>query len=764
MTTTADSKLQPTESRFLVEGMHCASCVGRVEKAIVSLPNVKSATVNLATHEARVQHETDGPGRQQLQQAIDALGFVYEEIPQSSADRTVEKEVRYKNLRQSQRKLFLGCPLAVLVTTVSMAFPASTERNLILLLLSIPVVFWAGLPFFTSAWKSLKHSRADMDTLIALGTGTAFLTSLVATVFPHLFSGPHPIHYEAATMITVFVLIGRLLEERAKTQTSQAIEKLLGLQVKSACVLRNGSERYLPLKDINVSDVVLVRPGERIPIDGYIIKGSATVNESTITGESMPVVKEIDDEVIGGTINTTGSFHFRVHRVGADTVLQQIVALVRDAQGTKAPIARLADQVSGYFVPAVLSIALVAGAFWWTYDSYEKAFLATVSVLIVACPCALGLATPTAVMVAMGKGAEMGVLIKDGAALETAHQIDVILLDKTGTITAGQPTVTAVQAAPGVERSYLIARAASLEARSEHPIAAAIVQLAHSENIPSEEIQSFQAIAGFGVRARIQGADVLLGSLKLMIENHIDVDVLGPDGNGGETEGTTLVFVAENGRALGILGIADRIKPGSPAAITALGRMGLEIVMLTGDRLQTAEAVAESVGIKNVLAEISPDQKAEQVKRFQASGKRVAMVGDGINDAPALAQADVGIAVGGGTDIAIEAGNITLVRNDLDGVVSAIELSRKTMRTVRQNLFFAFVYNSLGIPVAAGLLYPVWHVMLPPVLAAAAMAASSVSVVSNSLRLRSFRPSTTINSYPRQAFVTRPGEAPAELL
>ena len=746
MPATAEPQQHLDESRFLVEGMHCASCVNRVEQALCELPGVESAAVNLATREARVMHEQDAPGEAALQEAVDSVGFTYRPIAAGESHRKEDAERHHHQHRQQFLRFAVAAPLALAVMLLShldLDFPGV---NWLLFGLTAPIVCWAGLPFFTSAWNGLKHRRADMDTLIAMGTGTAFAVSFVASLMPSEFWGGHPpIHYDAAGMIISFILLGRLLEDRAKSRTTAAIGKLLGLQAKTARVVRDGSELEISIDEVVVGDELVVKPGERIPVDGTIVEGGSSVNESMITGESIPASKTVGDEVIGATLNQTGSFRFLARKVGSETMLQQIVGLVRDAQGSKAPIARLADKVAGYFVPTVLVIAAITFVVWWTLvpvdGAFQKAVLATVSVLIIACPCALGLATPTAVMVAMGRGAENGVLIRDGAALETAHKIEVILLDKTGTITAGSPALTDVVTAAGVSRGELLSVAAGLEARSEHPIAQAVLQGAAAENIEPAAVDNFLAIEGHGAEAdSAAGETLLIGNAKLMAGRGIEPGDLLQSAEELAAEGKTSVFVVKNDRPLGVLAVADPIKPASAAAIDQLKQMGIEAVMMTGDNEKTARAIAKQVGIEQLAAEVLPADKADEVKTRQAEGIVVAMVGDGINDAPALAQADVGFAIGAGTDVAIEAGDITLVGGQLTGVVKAIQLSRRTMRIVRQNLFFAFIYNSLGIPVAAGVFYPLLHHLLPPWFAAAAMAASSVSVVTNSLRLRTFTP------------------------
>jgi Cu+-exporting ATPase len=607
-----------------------------------------------------------------------------------------------------------------------------------------------------------------MNTLIALGTGAAYLFSIVATLFPaavagaaggtHHPAGPvrAPVYFEAAAVIIALVLLGRMLEARAKARTGDAIRRLIGLQAKVARVLRDGREQEIPVEQVVPGDRVLVRPGERIPVDGIITEGESAVDESMLTGESLPVEKRVGDIVFGATMNRTGAFRFEATKVGQETALQQIIRLVQEAQGSKAPIQRLADAISGVFVPAVLMIAIATFVLWFDVapaaTRLQQALVAAVSVLIIACPCALGLATPTAVMVGTGRGAENGVLIKGGESLERAHRIDTIVLDKTGTITEGRPEVTDVVIAdrgspiadPGIEgtdsspEATLLRLAAGVERRSEHPLGEAVVRAAQARELELElpEPTRFEATPGHGVAAEVEGKALLLGNPRLMETKGVDISAMQETLNRLATEGKTPLLVAVDGRLAGVLAVADPVKAHAAEAVAALKRMGLRVLMITGDNRRTAEAVARQVGIEETLAEVLPDRKAEEVRRLQQEGRIVAMVGDGINDAPALAQADVGIAMSTGTDVAIEASDITLLKGDLRKVVTAIELSRATMRTIRQNLFFAFVYNVLGIPIAAGALYPFTGWMLSPVIASAAMALSSVSVVTNSLRLR----------------------------
>ncbi|WP_257999174.1 copper-translocating P-type ATPase [Fischerella thermalis] len=602
---------------------------------------------------------------------------------------------------------------------------------------------------FINAWKALKRHVATMDTLVAIGTGAAYLYSLFPTFLPGFFTTqglPADVYYEAAVVIITLILLGRLLENRAKGQTSQAIRKLVGLQAKTARVIRDGTEIDIPITQVIEGDVILVRPGEKIPVDGEIIDGSSTIDEAMVTGESVPVKKHPGDEVIGATLNKTGSFKFRATRVGKDTFLAQIVKLVQQAQGSKAPIQRLADQVTGWFVPAVIAIAIATFIIWYNImGNVTMALITTVGVLIIACPCALGLATPTSIMVGTGKGAENGILIKGAESLELAHKLKTVVLDKTGTITQGKPTVTDFVTVNGTANNNelnLLRLAASVERNSEHPLAEAVVNYAQSQSVELTDAQEFEAIAGSGVQGYVSNQWVQIGTQRWMRELGIDTSALQQHWDRLEYLGKTVIWIAVNSKVQGIMGIADAVKPSSVNAIRTLQKMGLEVVMLTGDNRRTAEVIAREVGIKRVFAEVRPDQKAKTVEKIQSEGKIVAMVGDGINDAPALAQADVGIAIGTGTDVAIAASDITLISGDLQGIVTAIQLSRATIRNIRQNLFFAFIYNVAGIPIAAGILFPFFGWLLSPIIAGAAMAFSSVSVVTNALRLRNFRAKT----------------------
>lgn len=746
--------------RLKLRGMSCASCGNNIEEAIRSVPGVESCSVNFGAEQATVRYDPDETDVAAIQEAVDEAG--YAALPMQddllAPEDDAERRERQAENRKLTRKVWIsGIISAILVigslpamTGLPIPFiPMWLHNPWLQLVLTAPVQFWAGSSFYVNAWKALKRHTATMDTLVAIGTGTAYLYSLFPTLFPQWFiaQGLTPdVYYEAAAVIITLILLGRLLENRAKGQTSEAIRKLMGLQAKTARVIRHGQDMDVPIADVVEGDVVLVRPGEKIPVDGAIIDGSSSIDEAMVTGESVPVKKHPGDEVIGATINKTGSFKFRATRVGKDTFLAQIVKLVQQAQGSKAPIQRLADQVTGWFVPAVIAIAILTFILWYNVmGNITMALITTVGVLIIACPCALGLATPTSIMVGTGKGAENGILIKGAESLEQAHKLQAIVLDKTGTITQGKPTVTDYVTVRGTaDRNELrvLRLAASVERNSEHPLAEAVVQYAQSQGVELTEAQEFEAIAGSGVQGYVSGQLVQIGTHRWMNELGIDTSGLQQQWEQLEYLGKTVIWIAVEGKVEAIMGIADAVKPSSVNAIRALQRLGLEVVMLTGDNQRTANVIAREVGIQRVLAEVRPEQKAATVAKIQSEGKVVAMVGDGINDAPALAQADVGMAIGTGTDVAIAASDITLISGDLQGIVTAIQLSRATIRNIKQNLFFAFIYNVAGIPIAAGILYPIFGWLLSPIIAGAAMAFSSVSVVTNALRLRNFQPKT----------------------
>ncbi|MDT7687417.1 MAG: P-type Cu+ transporter [Acidobacteriota bacterium] len=627
--------------------------------------------------------------------------------------------------------------------------------GLVSALITLPVLAWSGSQFFESAWNGLRNHNTNMDTLVALGTGAAWVYSTVAVLAPGLFpAGTVGMYFEVAVIVTALILLGQALELRAKSRSSVAIRKLLELQAKTARVIREGRELDVPIEEVVVGDTVLVRPGEKVPVDGLIIEGESAVDESIVTGESVPVDKTQGDMVIGSSVNKTGAFTFRATKVGADTALARIVEMVEQAQSSKPPIGRLVDKVSSYFVPSVMIIAILTFLAWFNFGpepAVNHAFVTMVAVLVIACPCALGLATPISLMVGVGKAAEQGVLIRNGEALETASRLEVVVLDKTGTITRGQPELTDVQPLEGFAEEELLRLAAVADRRSEHPLAEAIVKGARARGVDVGEPEQFNAVPGHGVEATVEGRRVLVGNRKLMTKENVSLAAFEERAARLADEGKTAMFVALDGRPAGVIGVADTIKEDSVAAVRALERLGIEVVMITGDNERTAQAIARQVGISRVLADVLPEEKARQVEKLQAEGRTdkkrggrgarlVGMVGDGINDAPALARADVGFAIGTGTDVAIEAADVTLVGGSLRGVVTAIEVSRATLRNIKQNLFGAFVYNVLGIPIAAGVLYPILGVLLSPIIAGAAMAASSITVVTNANRLRFFEP------------------------
>jgi Cu+-exporting ATPase len=735
-----------------IEGLRCASCVGFIEEALHHTPGVLQASVNVNTGEATVDYLPSMTSLAQLKAAIASTGYT---AVKALSDEPVdaEREAREKEYRELRKRFVVAAVLALAVLALALASFIPGLKNIpqqinwiMQFALTTPVLFWSGSRFFVGAWSAFRHRAADMNTLIALGTGAAYTYSTLATFFPGLFpEGLRDVYFDTTAIIIALILLGQVLEARAKGQTNEAIKKLMGLQAKTARVVRDGQEIDIPVEEVLVGDVVIVRPGEKVPVDGVVVEGRSAVDESMITGESLPVSKESGDEVIGATINKTGAFRFRATKVGKDTALAQIIQLVQDAQGTKAPIQRLADLVSGYFVPIVMVVAILSFVIWFDLGPQPQlthALVIAVTVLIIACPCALGLATPTSIMVGTGKGAENGILIRSAEALETAHKIDAIVLDKTGTITVGKPSLTDVVARGGFLDDELLRLAASVERSSEHPLAQAIVDGASERGLALSNPEDFEAVPGHGVQATVDGRQVVLGNLKMMERIEAEVGPLAESEQRLADDGKTPMYVAVDGQAAGVIAVADTVKEDSAQAIAALQRMGLEVVMLTGDNRRTAEAIARQVGVDRVLAEVLPEDKAHQVQLLQAEGKTVAMVGDGINDAPALAQADVGLAIGTGTDVAIEASDITLIKGSLGGVALAIELSKATMRNIKQNLFGSFIYNSLGVPVAAGLLYPFFGILLSPIIASAAMALSSVTVVSNALRLRGFKPST----------------------
>ncbi|MES2209999.1 MAG: heavy metal translocating P-type ATPase [Chloroflexota bacterium] len=794
--------------RFPVEGMTCASCVNRIERYLRKVDGVEEANVNLATetaavrfdparvdldrlrsaveaagYEARMDHvERTGEGGQRAVEAAGSeagisgdgapvrstaefgaaeFGAAEPAATARASDGRPETTFQQRHLADTRRRLIVATVLTIplllglAAMTVAPFLPMILMNPWFQLALATPVQFYAGWPFYSGAWKVLRHRATDMNTLIAVGTSAAYFYSLAAILLPDFFraagvvtNGQLPLYFDTAAAIITLILLGRFLEARARSHTSDAIKKLIGLAPRTARVFRDGAELDIPIEEVVKGDLVLVRPGEKVPVDGSVREGRSAVDESMVTGESMPVTKESGDEVIGGTLNTSGSFRFEATRVGRDTVLAQIVRLVQEAQGSKAPIQRLADMVTSYFVPAVLGVAALTFVVWYVFGpepAFNLALLNTVAVLIIACPCALGLATPTSIMVGTGKGAENGVLFRNAEALERLHKVRAVVLDKTGTLTEGKPRVTdIVRAAGALDEDELVRIVASAERGSEHPLGEALVRFARDDRgLVLSDPAEFDAVSGQGVVATVDGHAVLIGRPAFLEGRGTDP---GPLREGAEelaASGKTPVFVAIDGRPAAVMAIADTLKAGSVEAVAELHRLGLEVAMLTGDNETTARAIARQAGVDRVLADVRPDEKAAQVRRLQAEGKLVAMVGDGINDAPALAQADVGIAIGTGTDVAIESGSVTLMSGDLRALVTAISLSRATMRNIKQNLFWAFAYNVALIPLAAGVFYPFTGILLDPILAAAAMALSSVTVVSNALRLRRFRPPRT---------------------
>ncbi|MBI3583124.1 MAG: copper-translocating P-type ATPase [Nitrospinae bacterium] len=747
-----------------IGGMSCASCAARIERNLKKLNGVTDATVNFGTEKASVEYSPSIVDLPAIKKTIVDTGYTVIEVEEKNL-LDIDRERREGELRVLKNEVIESASLSIFIMIGSMqmfipyfpSIPHST-MNSILFILTTFVQFKCGSRFYTGAWAALKHLSADMNVLVAVGTSIAYLYSAFVTFFPSVFpDGESEVYYDTAAVIITLILLGRYLEQRAKGRTSEAIKKLMGLKAKSAKVIRNGGEIEVSVEDLIVGDIVVVRPGEKIPVDGEIIEGTGAVDESMLTGESMPVDKKIGDTIIGATINRDGFIKFKTIRIGKDTLLSQIIKTVEEAQGSKAPIQRLADKVAGIFVPTVIGIAVATFFIWYlSGQPFTMAMLAFVGVLIIACPCALGLATPTAIIVGTGKGAENGILIKGGESLETAHKIDTIVFDKTGTLTAGKPSVTDIitnkgQGARGkgqeIDSEELLRLAASAEAGSEHPYGLAIVTKAQEKEIKPYDIEEFKVFPGHGIKAKIKGMTILMGNEKKMSEEGINLNGFKEKpapldfkkvADELSSHGKTPMYVAINNEMAGIIAVADTLKKDSIEAIRELQDMGLEVIMITGDNKRTAEAIAREAGIKRVLAEVLPQDKAEEVKRLQKEGKVVAMVGDGINDAPSLAQADVGIAIGAGTDIAIESSDITLIRNDMRGVSTAIRLSRQTMKTIKQNLFWAFFYNVIGIPIAAGILYPFYGILLKPIFAAAAMAFSSVSVVTNSLRLKRF--------------------------
>ena len=741
-------------AEFRVSNMSCASCVVNIETTLDRIPGVDRAEVNYGAERLSIDFDSSVVTVEELQAALAETGYRLTARNTSDDADAEDREAadRRAELRDLSIRVMIGAVLTLPIAFAVMAmdlFGASWVPEFLMnrwfqLAMITPVMFYSGWPIHRVGWLTLRHRTADMNTLITIGTTAAYAYSVIVTVVPSVVPQDlREVYYEAVGVIITLILTGRVLEVRAKAGTGEAIRKLIGLQAKTATVIRDSVEVEIPVGDVALGDVVVVRPGEKVPVDGVIIDGRSTLDESMVTGESIPVTKAVGDTVIGATINQTGAFRLEATRVGAETMLSQIIKLVEQAQGSKAPIQRLADLVSSYFVPAVMFIAIATFATWFVVGpapAFTFALVAAVSVLIIACPCALGLATPLSIMVATGKGAENGILVRSAESLETAHKITTIVLDKTGTITRGEPALTDVIAVGSVDDDELLRLVASAEQSSEHPLARAIVDGARDRGLDLVDSDNFDSITGKGIRASIAGREVLIGNRRLLEDAGVDVDALSADMDRLAAEGKTAMLVAIDGMPGGVIAVADTVKEESAAAIDALRELGLQVAMLTGDNARTADAIARQVGITRVLADVLPEHKANEVRRLQEEGGIVAMVGDGINDAPALAQADVGFAIGTGTDVAIESSDITLISGALGGVVTAITLSRATMRNIRQNLFLAFVYNAVGIPIAAGVLYPFVGVQLSPMIAAAAMAASSLSVVGNASRLRRWRP------------------------
>jgi len=737
----------PERVRLRLPGASCPTCLRTVSSALEPLPGVRRVHADVARDVAMVEFDRALASVDDLERAVAAVGYRVEVEPGWEDEEAAE---RRREIRDLARRVAVG---AVLTAPVALAVMAAEVLGLrvpellmdryVQLLLVTPVYLYTGWPIHTVGWRALRHRSAEMNALITVGTTAAFAYSVLATVAPGVLPpDARDVYFEAVGVILTLILLGRLLEARAKQGTGEAIRKLLGLRPRTARVVRDGVELEVPVDEVRVGDEVVVRPGERLPVDGEIVAGRSTIDESMVTGESIPVDKGPGDPVVGGTVNQTGSFRYRATAVGAETVLAQIVRLVREAQASKAPIERLADRVAGVFVPVVTLLSIATFVAWYDLGpdpALTTALVRAVSVLIIACPCALGLATPLSIMVGTGRGAEHGVLIRSAEALETAHRVRTVVLDKTGTITTGRPALAEVVPAGGLTEDELLRLAASAERASEHPLARAVVEGAAERGVDLAEPTAFRSATGMGVRAEVEGRTVVVGRRALLAEEGVDAGTLEETVARLEREGLTAILVGVDGRAAGVLAVADTPKPEAPRAVAGLRRRSLEVVMITGDNRRTAEAVARRVGIGRVLAEVLPQDKAREVRRLRSEGRVVAMVGDGINDAPALAEADVGVAIGTGTDVAIEAADVTLISGDLRGVVTAFDLSRATMRNVKQNLFFAFVYNVVGIPVAAGVLVPALGIALDPIIAAAAMALSSLSVVSNANRLRRFR-------------------------
>jgi len=759
MTTHTHHPLDKENVTLSLKGMNCASCVATIESTLKAVVGVHSAAVNFATATAQVSFDPSHVDVKALSQAVADAGYQAVEAlgdtDEAAKKDEAEREREYKTLIN---KFTLAALVSVpnVILMYPKMIPGLTEIIIpggfiesivwgLMGLLTLPVLFWSGGHFFTGMWAALKHRSANMHTLISVGISAAYVYSMAVVIMPGLFPKGVSVEpfWDVVTVVIALVVLGSAMESKARGKTSEAIRKLMGIQAKTARVVREGQIVEISVEDVMTDDIVMVRPGEKIPVDGVIKEGTSNIDESMITGESLPVAKAPGDEVIGATLNKSGSFQFIATKVGKDTALANIIRLVQEAQGSKAPIQRIVDQVSSYFVPTVMILAIVAFVIWYDFGPEPHLIYATiafVTTLVIACPCALGLATPTSLMVGIGKGAENGILIRSGDALQAAEGINVVVLDKTGTVTMGQPSLTDITTMPDFVDDRVILLAASLEQYSEHPLGEALVKGATDRKLKLLEAMNVETRAGHGISGTVDDIQVLIGTSKFLSENSIDARGLEDIASIYAPQGKTPVMIAIEGMPAGVLAIADTVKPDSKAAIERFHAMGLKVVMLTGDQKTTAEAIAKDVGIDKVVAEVLPEHKVEEIIRLQAEGNVVAMVGDGINDAPALAMADVGIAIGSGTDVAIEAADITLITGSLHGVATAIEISRATMRNVRQNLIGAFGYNVLGIPVAMGILFPFFGILLSPIIAGATMALSSVTVVSNANRLRFFKP------------------------
>ena len=746
--------------RLKVSGLYCAECVVKIEDALKAVPGVLDASMSAASNEVRVDYTPAVGDLKVLTQAVERAGPYTATRAAEASEPELDQEAQAtaREYRSLMHKWWFAAAVGAPTMILSYPYLIPGLRDwlprgsaalwwvwAVMGIASLAVLIYSGSQFFVGMWEGLKHRSANMHTLIAVGTGVAWIYSTIALVFPQIFPSEEmtDVYYDVTVVVTALVVLGLAMELKAKGRTSEAIKKLIGLQAKTARVVRDGKEVDIPVEEVLVGDVVIVRPGEKIPVDGVVVDGQSAVDESMITGESLPVSKKVDDEVIGATINKTGAFKFRTTRVGKDTALANIIRLVQDAQGSKVPIQRIVDKVSAYFTPAVMILAIIGFVAWYNFGpspALTYALIVAVTTLIIACPCALGMATPMSLTTGVGLGAQNGILIRSGDALQSAAKLNAVILDKTGTITYGKPALTDVVLLAGWDEDDVLRLAATVEKASEHPLALAIVEGALSRGLALSEVTTFEAIPGHGVRATVERRQVLIGNLKLMERENIALDRLEAEARKLADDGKTPMYVALDGKAAGIIAVADTVKEDSKAAIAAMKRMGLEVVMITGDNERTAKAIARQVGVDRVLAEVLPQDKALNVQKLQLEGKKVAMVGDGINDAPALAQADVGLAIGTGTDVAIEASDITLIKGSLMGVVVAMQISRTTMRNVYQNLVGAFIYNTLGLPIALGVLYPFVGILLSPLLAALAMSFSSVTVISNANRLKRWKP------------------------